>query len=97
MQSSDRAVPVNRHFCIFSAVWTVQRKEKFISTVSMCINRKKTVSNFQTQAGWTYLSVLQFNSYFECFGKYDTSGFDGRAGSESGIFDGVGCDTGTGR
>lgn len=33
---------VNRHFCIFSAVWTVQRKEKFISTVSMCINRKKT-------------------------------------------------------
>lgn len=31
------------------------------------------------------------------FWKYDTSGFDGRAGSESGIFDGVGCDTGTGR
>ena len=42
LQSSDQAVPVNRHFCIFSAVWTVQRKEKFISTVSMCINRKKT-------------------------------------------------------
>ena len=39
---NDQAVPVNRHFCIFSAVWTVQRKEKFISTVSMCINRKKT-------------------------------------------------------
>lgn len=42
LQSSDQAVPVNRHFCIFLAVWTVQRKEKFISTVSMCINRKKT-------------------------------------------------------
>lgn len=41
MQSSDQAVPVNRHFCIFSAVWTVQRKEKFISMVSMCIKQKE--------------------------------------------------------
>ena len=40
--------------------------------------------------------IYQFYN-FECCGKYDTSGFDGRAGSESGIFDGVGCDTGTGR
>lgn len=69
----------------------------YFDGVDVYQTERRPVSNFQTQAGWTYLSVLQFNSYFECFGKYDTSGFDGRAGSESGIFDGVGCDTGTGR
>lgn len=97
LQSSDQAVPVNRHFCIFSAVWTVQRKESLFRRCRCVSTERRPVSNFQTQTGWTYLSVLQFNSYFECCGKYDTSGFDGRAGSESGIFDGVGCDTGTGR
>ncbi len=86
MQSSDQAVPINGHFFAYSRRCGPSNERKSLFRRCRCVStERRPVSNFQTQTGWTYLSVLQFNSYFKCCGKYDTSGFDGRAGSESGI------------